>query len=292
MKNNNLSPLYALIAVFVSLSGCNNFDSNHNNTKSEKILFLHHSTGRIIWEGKDKKSTFISSLFDGKNYIPTFFEDNNKRRNTNYLIEERNFPKANPYGWNNYPFDYYNIWVKNAGNETFMDEPTLEMLTKQYDVIIIKHCYPGSNILEDTGDTKINSERKSLENYKLQYDALKDKMREFPETKYIVWTIPALVKNKTTQEQAVRANRFSKWMKEEWDEPNDNIFIWDFRFLETNGEIYLKSEYARSESDSHPNTSLASNVAPLFCQRIIDIIETNGVNTTLTGEIIKTSNNK
>ena len=32
------------------------------------------------------------------------------------------FPKPNPYGWNNYPYDYYNIWVKNAGEELYMEE--------------------------------------------------------------------------------------------------------------------------------------------------------------------------
>ncbi len=40
-------------------------------------------------------------------------------------LEEVAFPKSKPYGWNNYPYDYYNIWVNNAGPKPFMKEPTL-----------------------------------------------------------------------------------------------------------------------------------------------------------------------
>ena len=36
------------------------------------------------------------------------------------------FPKASPYGWHNYPYDYYDIWVKHAGNEPYMEEPSME----------------------------------------------------------------------------------------------------------------------------------------------------------------------
>ncbi len=276
-----------LICCFIE--SCSESKTHNSSTIGSpvKILFLHHSTGKIIWSANNNQIVYyLNKVLNRYNYVPDFFDNYNKNHNTQYIVSEKVFPNSNPYGWRNYPFDYYNIWVKNAGDETFMEEPTLEMLTKQYDVIIFKHCYPGSNIMDNTGDPEINSERKSLENYKLQYNALKDKMREFPETKYIVWTIPALVKNKTTQEQAVRADRFSKWMKEKWDDPDDNIFIWDFRMLEIDETFLLKPEYARSENDSHPNTNLATKAAPLFCQRIIDIIETNGVNTTLTGEII------
>jgi len=284
MLKNIFRYLYALFIVFVSLFGCNNVNNDKNDSKIIRILFLHHSTGNIIWKGKDKKETVISKLFEGKKYAPLLFDKYNRINNTNYNIEERDFPKAYPYGWKNYPFDYYNIWVKNAGDKPFMEEPTLEILTKQYDLIVLKHCFPGSNILKDTGKPDINSERKSLENYMLQYNALKKKMKEFPDTKFVVWTIPALLKTMTTKDNAVRADIFSKWTKNEWDEPNDNIFIWDFRTLETEGDIFLKLYFARNKGDSHPNTKLAKIATPLFCQRIIDVIETNGKNTTLTGE--------
>ena len=85
-----------------------------------KIIFLHHSTGELIWKGGVKE----------------WFKKYNKENSTNYKIEEQAFPKTSPYGWNNYPYDYWNIWVENAGGKPFMSEPTLEILTKKYDIII------------------------------------------------------------------------------------------------------------------------------------------------------------
>ncbi len=124
----------------------------------------------------------------------------NKENNKNYLIKEIAFPKAAPYGWHNYPYDYYNIWVKHAGNEPYMEEPTLEILTRQYQVISFKHCFPVSNIQPDKDSADINSDYKSLANYKLQYAALRDKLHEFPDTKFIVWTGAALAKGAVSEE--------------------------------------------------------------------------------------------
>jgi hypothetical protein len=209
----------------------------------------------------------------------------NETHGTKYYIKEITFPKAQPYGWNNYPFDYYNIWVKNAGDQPFKEEPTLEILTRDYDMIIFKHCFPVSNIHEDDEDPDINSQIKTLENYKLQYEALKEKMHEFPDTKFIVWTGAALTKTDTGDDEAKRAKSFFDWVRNEWDIPGDNIFLWDFYELETEGDLFLKYEYARKKMDSHPNKKLRTKAAPLFAQRIVDVIETNGENTTLTGEI-------
>ena len=72
----------------------------------------------------------MADALGGKAKLPSLFEKYNKENNKNYLIKEMTFPKASPYGWHNYPYDYYNIWVKHAGNEPYMEEPTLEMLTK------------------------------------------------------------------------------------------------------------------------------------------------------------------
>ncbi len=224
------------------------------------IIFLHHSTGRNIWEGG----------------VPEWFLNYNKDNEKNYSITEQNFPKRDEYGWNNYPYDYWNIWVNNAGDESYKNEPTLEMITRQFDVVIFKHCFPVSNIEPDTGDPDVNSDKKTVENYKLQYEALKEKMKEFSETKFIVWTGAALVKENTDEESAKRAKEFFDWVRDEWDEKGDNIFLWDFYELETEGGLYLKDEYARNPTNSHPNEEFAKRVAPLFSRRIVDVIEGRG----------------
>jgi hypothetical protein len=62
-------------------------------------------------------------------------------------------------------------------------------------------------------------------------------------------------------------------MMNEWNEEGDNIFLWDFYKLETEGELYLKPEFASGPDDSHPNPEFSGRVAPLFGQFIIDCIE-------------------
>ncbi len=224
---------------------------------SANVIFLHHSTGNCIWDGG----------------VAEWFANFNTQNGTTYEITELSCPSGKPYAWKNYPFDYWNIWVKNAGSEPFMKEPTLEMLTKEYNVIIFKHCYPVSQILEDTGSPDIASEDKRIENYKLQYAALKEKFAQFPDVKFIAWTGAALVEGRTTPENAQRAKDFFGWVKNEWDQPGDNIFIWDFWELETEGGIYLKLEYAEGESNPHPNDAFSKATAPKFAQRIVDVIQ-------------------
>lgn len=232
------------------------------------IVFLHHSTGEVIWDGG----------------VEDWFEDYNDENETSYQITEQDFPKDSPYGWENYPYDYWNIWINNAGDQEYLEEPTLEILTKQYDVIVWKHCYPVSSVEEDTGSPSISSNEQTIENYKLQYAALKNKMKEFPNNKFIVWTGAALVQGESDSATGRRAQEFFNWVKNDWDEPGDNIFIWDFWALETEGGPYLKNEYAADAYDSHPNESFAETVAPYFGQRVVDVVEDKGDSGNITGK--------
>ena len=241
-----------------------------SQNKMKKVIFLHHSVGKKIWLGRTNR--YIHKLTQ-KNDIQPFFKKYNKKNKTRYSITELTFPKTAPYGWKNYPYDYYNIWVKNAGHAPFNDEPTLEILTREYDVIIFKHCYPVSNILADRGTPDIDSEEKRLENYKLQYNALKSKMHEFPGTKFIIWTPAVFNKNQITEDEAERTYKFYKWIIDEWDEKGDNIFVWDFYKYETEDGKYLLDEYSDGPFNSHPNRKFSSRLSPLFCQYIIDVIE-------------------
>ncbi|HOW10516.1 MAG TPA: hypothetical protein PLX08_12020 [Bacteroidales bacterium] len=259
------------------------------------IIYLHHSTGGLIWQGGQlslftravrKLSPGLANLISRESKLPGLMTNYNKENNKKYSIKEMAFPKMSPYGWHNYPYDYYNIWVKNAGPEPYMEEPTLEMLTKQYQVIIFKHCFPVSNIQPDREVADINSDYKSLANYKLQYNSLRDKLYEFPETKFILFTGAAQVKGSITEDEAKRAKEFFNWVINEWDKPEDNIYLWDLYTLETEGGLYLKDEYAVSPGNSHPNNEFASKASELIFNRIIDVIENNGVNTKLTGEAI------
>jgi len=241
-----------------------------NNNKMTKIIFLHHSTGEAIWKGGTNRYIYRLS---GKGDVQKYFEAYNRKNQTSFEIEALNFPKSSPYGWNNYPYDYYNIWVKNAGPRPYMEEPTLEMLTLKYNVIVFKHCFPVSRIVADATKPDINSEIKSLENYRLQYNALKEKMHQFPDIKFILWTPAVNTKLKSREEEAIRTREFYNWMINVWDEKGDNIFVWDFYKYETEGGLYLTDSNAHSPDNSHPSIAFSARLAPLFGQFIIDVIE-------------------
>ena len=232
---------------------------------SANIIFLHHSTGGGVWGGG----------------VPEWFDNYNSTNGTTYSIIERAYPKDEPYGWANYPFDYYNIWVAHEGEAQYMTEDTLELLTDTYNVIIWKHCFPVSDIGDDSGPADVNSSEKTIGNYQEQYNALKEKMHEFPSVRFIVWTGAALVADDTDAASAVRARDFFTWVKETWDQPLDNIYVWDFFELETEGGNVLLGKYA--SGDSHPNNEFNQYVAPLFSQRIVDVIQGNGDARCITG---------
>jgi len=244
------------------------------------IAFLHHSTGSIIFRGTTSKIVYkVFKIGD----MSKWFSNYNRNNGTHYTIENITFPKKEKYGWNNYPFDYYNIWVKHEGKTPYMDEPTLEILTEKYDLIVFKHCYPISDITPDTLKPDVDSDEKRIENYKLQYIRLKEKIKSFPNTKFLLWTGPSLTKESTTEEKAINIKKFFNWVKEQWDEPGDNIFLWDFFELETEGGIYIKDEYSINAHNPHPTPQFGNKVVPLLCNRIVNIIENKGDITTLTG---------
>jgi hypothetical protein len=281
---------FMVVIILVPLNSCR----QKFKTSEMNIIFLHHSIGDVIWKGTPsfisrvvrKINIDLSYRFHKIDPLPLFFEKYNRKNNKNYNISEMAFPKKTPYGWNNNPYDYYNIWVKNAGNKPFMEEPTLEMLTKKYQIVIFKHCTPIFNINADPDSTDINSDYKAISNYKVQYLALRDKLYKFPVTKFILFTGAAQVMSLNTDEQAKRAKVFYEWVKNEWDLPGDNIYLWDFYNLQTEGGLYFNRDYAVSESDSHPNADFAGRVVKLLFNRIIDVIENNGTKTKLTGEYI------
>ncbi|MBU1118254.1 hypothetical protein KKH43_00030 [Patescibacteria group bacterium] len=234
----------------------------------KSIIFLHHSTGEVIWDAG----------------VVDWFQEYNSKNNSDLDVAEQVFPEDSPYGWENYPYDYWNIWVNHAGDKPYKDEPTLESLTERYDVIAFKHCFPVSNVQEDTAPPRVDSPEKTVENYMLQYNALKDKMHEFNDTDFIVWTGAAQVKGATDSSEAKRAQTFFNWVKDEWDEEGDNIYIFDFYELETEGDLYMKNSFAESSDDAHPNERFARTVAPLFAQRIVDVADGYGDEKTVTGK--------
>ena len=163
----------------------------------------------------------------------------------------------------------------------------LDKLANDYNLVIIKHCYPGAGILSDLGAPEVSSDRKSLENYKAQYRALRTLMGSFPSTKFMVWTLTPLHRLETDAGQASRAKQFVDWVKNTWltEDGNEhpNIIVFDFFSLvaeqnpsPADGQQYcLKYGYERSHtdgSDLHPNRAANEYVGPIFAQAVLDAL--------------------
>lgn len=237
----------------------------------EKVLFLHHSTGsRVYYEGN----------------VTDWISNYNSLNGTNLNIRERAYPSS-PYPWDNYPYDYWKLWINGECNSNDPDIECLHTMAADYDVIIFKHCYPASDVLADTGNPSVSSDRKSLENYKAQYRVLRDLMDTYPNTIFIIWTLPPRHRLATNTENAARAAQFVDWVKNgfliESGGVHPNIFVFDFWGIVAeqnpnpqNGLFNcLKYEYERDhyDSDSHPNTEANEVAGPLFAERIVNVIE-------------------
>jgi hypothetical protein len=229
---------------------------NFTKVNNARIIFLHHSTGWAVYNSGVKQ----------------LITEHNEKQGTMHNLKEMEYPSTSGgYPWDNYPYDYYNLWVKHKNNDQDRKELNLDQLAAEYDVIIFKHCFPVSSIQEDTGKPNVDSKVKSLENYKLQYNALKKRMLEFPTKRFLVWTGAALSEEDTNKEQAQRSKEWANWVKTEWNTPDDNIFVFDFEKLETEGGLYLK--YPNGKYDSHPDGNFSKIAAAAFVKRIVEVIE-------------------
>lgn len=245
-----------LIAIIASLSG---LAKDSLAATDDSIIFLHHSTGGAVYSGGG---------------VSSWFSTYNSTHSTSYSITERSYPTT-PYAWNNYPYDYWNLWINGVCNSSDADIECLNTMTNSYDIIIWKHCFPGASVLADNGNASVSSSVKTLANYKLQYRALRELMDSYPNNKFIVWTLAPLHRLATNAGNAARAKEFVDWVKNDWlaeDGAHPNIFVFDFWGYVAGDDNYLKYEYegSHTSSDSHPNSTANAYVGPIFAQFIVD----------------------
>ena len=238
---------------------------------SQSTIFLHHSTGAGVYDEGNVEEWI-------NNYNTTYSK--------NYQLIQRAYPDS-PYPWANYPYDYWNLWVNHKCNNDTLGIECIDNITKNYNVIIFKHCFPGADVNEDTGSPDVSSEIKSIENYKLQYKAILAELDKYPNNKFIVWTLVPehrLVSSDTMF--SYRAHEFVKWVKNEWlndGKEHKNVYIFDiWGYLAesnqnpVNGRINcLKYDYEKSHdgNDSHPNTAANQFIGPKFAEFIVKTIE-------------------
>lgn len=239
-----------------------------------KIYFLHHSIGGNILEGG--------------------VVDAYKALRSGDTLNEVMYPNDNCRGsWQNRPIDYHAFWINGVNDCT----PNWDFNTavKEAKMIIFKSCYthdafsddssPEVQAIDADGNRPNNAGVTSnnyISVYKKAMNGLKKKFKETPNTLFVFWTFPPKL-NYSAQFPVERSIEFANWLRNEWDEPGDNIFLWDYRKLATDGtDRNFPTKYA--QGDDHANITFARKVAPLFAKRIANIMDGKGDSTSLTGE--------
>jgi hypothetical protein len=238
--------------------------------QNDSAIFLHHSTGGGVWsEGN----------------VSFWIDDFNSGNSTNYYAQEFSYPNT-PWPWNNYPYDYWKLWVDGSCNNNKLNIACIDYFAERYELIILKHCFPGAGIGEDSGNPDVTSSNKTLGNYKAQYRALRQMMDAMPNTKFMFWTLAPLHRLATNADDATRAHQFVEWVKNDFltedSKPHPNIYIFDFYGLvaELNanpvkGQQYcLKFDYEGDSinKDSHPNKTANEYVGPFFGRAILNAL--------------------
>lgn len=249
--------------------------------KFRTAIFLHHSTGANIY-GLNGSSTKVPDL------VKKYNQEKGFTGTETMTINERAWPTAE-MGWDNEWYRWKNIIDGNDKVQRFgikkIWSPYIDVsgewndFLKKFPVIIIKSCFPSSDITSpgspsDTSDLKI----KSIENYKFIWRHLITYFKNHPENFFVIWTNAPLAKKATTFEKATNANAFCTWAKDTLASGMDpvigsfpkNVYVFDFFKKLADEHGILKTEYATSDTDSHPNNAAVDFVAPIFVKEVLD----------------------
>lgn len=140
----------------------------------------------------------------------------------------------------------------------------------QHEVIIVKSCFaPGNQIASD----------EQLEQLKQYYLGMREKMFQYPDKIFIIVTTPPLNPAETNPQEARRARLLANWLKsDEFLVGHSNIFVYDLfdKLAESNlssPEVNMLRQDYRNGTDSHPNLKANQEIAPVFVDNTIDIIQ-------------------
>lgn len=211
----------------------------------QSIIFIHRSVGHnLIHDGNLHKlisdtGKFIFSDYDQNSDILT--DSNSKQQNMGFV-----FP-----GSNTRPQDFSVIFSDNVPKEykSIQDEAL------RHDVVIVKSCYPNSNIQSN----------EELEMIKRHYQSVCDFFAK-SNKKLVVLTSPPLTPVMTKSDRANRARQLADWLMS--SKFGDNIKVFDFFSLlatpkDRKHSNTLKKEYRRwLPFDSHPNVQASKEIAP------------------------------
>ncbi len=232
---------------------------------TEKILFIHHSTGgNLIKEGdlrneiKKLNSTieFWDHSYNLYKYFPKLLSNFTHHKGLSDNNGEITGADYNIVLSNNSPKEYADIFSRDPNDSTLKS-------ILNYDIIAFKNCYPTTRIATN----------EQLEEDIRYYKVIRDNLKKYPNKQFIVFTPPPARKETTNTDQAIRAKKLVDWLNsKEFTGDSKNIYVFDFYSLLADENGFLKKEYTRLLPwDSHPNKKANLSVAPILAKYLIEI---------------------
>jgi hypothetical protein len=232
-----------------------------NQGEYTNIFFLHHSVGQHLIDEGHVRQLFREAgynLWDqGYNQEEGQRSPSGERLSHIYYVPHDN---TDPNG------------LEIIFNQPLFDLPlnTFSGLM-QHEVIIVKSCFPNSQITSD----------EELEQYKTWYRNIRASFDQHPEKLFIVVTQPPLNPAVTSPEAAQRARQLADWLtSDEFLAGHDNLAAFDLFDLlaESNPNSpkfnMLRVDYRPTEgNDSHPTKPANELIGPLFVEAVIQTIE-------------------
>ena len=239
---------------YFSFSGQPNF---------RKGILLSHSTGMAIW-GPNGSSTSVPDE------IVKYNTQHNYSPDSCFNIIRQDWPLT---PWENDWVRWHNIF---NGKDT---NAVIEPLFNSYEIIIIKSCFPSSDMADwgSSADT-LNPTKKAIFNYKWHWRSIIRKMEQHPENFFVIWTNAPLVAGQTNDNSALLSNSFCRWAKDTLAAGLDtkygtfpkNVYVFDFFHKLAGSDGKLQIQYAVSNADSHPNSAGTALVAPQLVKEVLD----------------------
>ncbi len=235
-------------------------------------IFLHHSTGGRIWG----PNTFPNS--SSKISIPTEITKYNSsmelKSSEQFQFKESWFlPEDNEWY---IVRDFFEGKINGKNPEyNFKNENPADYYYN-YDIIMIKSCYPSSKMVEssDGDDRKV----KSLTNYKNHWRAIIRIMEQHPDNFFVIWTNAPLEARSTNTTEAMLSKEFCNWAKNILAQGKDpeygafpkNVYVFDFFSKLTAANGIMEDKYRDYPEDSHPNSYATELVAPILVKEVFD----------------------
>jgi len=218
------------------------------------VLFIHQSVGsNLISEGK----MYDLSMAITPNFALSDYAQNLDLLHDNISVIPRKMGLTFP-GKDTTPAAYAAIFTNTPEPEY----KRIQDFALRYDMVVLKSCFPNSNIKSD----------EQLETIKQQYLSIIQFFTARANKRLIILTTPPLRRLRTSAAAARRARQLATWLSTQNFGPNIGVFnLFD---LLANPETEkhantLYSKYSRSwPFDSHPNAKAAQAIAPLLAQFI------------------------